>query len=225
MLSWVQGMMIWCALLAAAAAADDLSLDGLDDLSLDGLDVDLGYFPGPSALELGPEIPVFGRMGTPNSVSIRPLSAHIRRFIPGNPSGLNGLELPITPGIVRKDMQFIKFRTHEVMNTSAIRQTVMRLEPVIHNDTKMRDGLDELIKDKKEGGENYLKRKLTGHADAFNVSCLPQRQRRCCCAAAVLGLSDSFYSNDNLRLPCPHLPLLFARSSSGTRRGWATTTG
>jgi hypothetical protein len=61
--------------------------------------------PEADALTLGPEIPVPER-------SVRPLSNHIRRLIPG------GLDVPLTKTVARKDMNFLKFLSHEAVSNS-----------------------------------------------------------------------------------------------------------
>jgi hypothetical protein len=133
--------------------------------------------PEADALTLGPEIPVPER-------SVRPLSNHIRRLIPG------GLDVPLTKTVARKDMNFLKFLSHEAVsnslgpieknslpratllisfpaasppqvNATKFMHTVQRLEGTIINTTKPRQGLDELVKD----SNTHKKFKLTSRSD------------------------------------------------------------
>jgi len=90
---------------------------------------------------------------------VHPLSKHLRAGIG------KAMRAPITMRHSVDGHQFARFDTHGTVNTSAFRDTILRLESSIIGNTKPRDGLYALIKD--DSGD--ARPRLTSRSDRYNV--------------------------------------------------------
>lgn len=88
---------------------------------------------------------------------VHPLSEHLLAGIG------KGMRAPITMQHSVDGHQFARFDTHGTVNTSAFRDTILRLESSIIGDTKPREGLYALIKD--DSGD--ARPRLTSRSDRW----------------------------------------------------------